>query len=561
MRDKTTLDPAGLLAALCVIGAAPLLLRPVMNPDIFWHLNAARWMLENLAFPRADWLSHTLSGQPWTDFEWLAELLWHLVYQPLGMKGLWLLKSLCCSAAAALLWHCLGMHGGAGRPSIIGKGIAVLAWALALQTRFDIMADNFSILFFLGLWAWLESRRLRSSDGCPWRVSVGVVALFALWSNLHLGFLYGLALLGIYWAGDALRGRKSDLGRVLLLCCAAALLNPYGFRIYSVAWQHWRSGVELSSYLREWEAPSVVIPSDWPFWGILLTSFSAVLLRRGFLRDSPAEHVAALLAFGLAASRHRRLAAYFCSIALPIAAAALSGPGSRERSPRVRRAFLVSGFAAVWGALVWTLSAGFPRPGFYNPAYLPDGLTRYLVQERAQLAGHRVFNTWHWGGYLGFHLYPDLRVFMDGRYIFHPLLGPSRAARGDPERFAALLDRYSIDIAAVAYDRRFTVDDLGARPFYLQLFPPRRWSLVYWDRKGYAFVRRSAFPEPWIREREFRHFRPDDLDAAAAHARGGTAGLSEVSAEVDRLASIMGEGSDIVLDARRWLRSLGPLGK
>ena len=552
MRDKATLDPAWLLAACCVAGAAPLLLRPVMNPDVFWHLIAGRWMAENLAVPRSDWLSHTLSGRTWTDFEWLAELLWYAFYRTMGMKGLWLLKSLCGSAAAALLWHRLG------KCSPVGKGIALLAWALALQPRFDLMPDNFSILFFLGLWTWLETRRQRGSGMCSWRACAGLAALFALWANLHLGLLYGLALLGIYWAGDALCGRRSGLGRALVLCCAAGLVNPYGARIYTVAWQHWRSGAELSAYLREWEAPSVLVGVDWPFWGILLASFAAVSLRPGSLRASPGEHAAALLAFGLAASTHRRLAAYFCSIALPIAAAALDGWRLRERFPRARRALLASGLAAVWGALAWSLATLQPRPGVYDAANLPEGMTRFLVRERARLAGRRVYNTWHWGGYLGFHLYPDLRVFMDGRYIFHPLLGQSRAARRDPASFAALLDRYSIDVAAMSRERRFTVDAAGVRPFYLQLFPPGRWALVYWDANGHAFLRRSAFPAPWVREREFRWFRPDDLDAAAAHARGGAAGLAEVSAEVERFVAAVGEDAGVAQDARLWLRSLGP---
>ena len=68
---------AGLwLAASCAAAAAACALLPFANPDLFWHLNAARRIVETGAIPRADWLSYTRAGAPWVDFEWLSQLLW-----------------------------------------------------------------------------------------------------------------------------------------------------------------------------------------------------------------------------------------------------------------------------------------------------------------------------------------------------------------------------------------------------------------------------------------------------------------------------------------------------
>ena len=56
--------------ALCAAAVAALAaLGPVRDPDLWWHLSAGRFLRETLAIPRADWLSHTMAGKPWVDFE------------------------------------------------------------------------------------------------------------------------------------------------------------------------------------------------------------------------------------------------------------------------------------------------------------------------------------------------------------------------------------------------------------------------------------------------------------------------------------------------------------
>src|SRR5579862_221965 len=90
------------LALLAIAALAPCLAAPINNPDLFWHLSAARRMFELGAIPRVDWLSSTLSGDPWMDFEWLQELIYSGIYGIAGMAGLWLLKVLFMMAAFAM---------------------------------------------------------------------------------------------------------------------------------------------------------------------------------------------------------------------------------------------------------------------------------------------------------------------------------------------------------------------------------------------------------------------------------------------------------------------------
>ncbi len=75
-------------ATVCAAGALAAFCLPIVNPDVFWHLSAGRWMAEHGGFPRADWLSATMAGRAWADFEWLAQLLWYGLERAFGMGGL-----------------------------------------------------------------------------------------------------------------------------------------------------------------------------------------------------------------------------------------------------------------------------------------------------------------------------------------------------------------------------------------------------------------------------------------------------------------------------------------
>lgn len=536
------------LAGLCAAGALAALCLPVSNPDVFWHLSAGRWMAENLALPRADWLSQTMAGQPWSDFEWLVQVLWHLCEKAGGIPGLWALKVAVLSGAAFALWRALDLR---GLPPE-ARGIGVLAWALGLSSANDIRPENFSILFFLLLWLALERRRL-SNAGKPLlsrKEAVSLALLFAVWANMHAGFLYGLILVGIYSAAAAARGRRWEPALAPLLCAAAALANPYFLDVYRVPFEHWAALGDLKSYIVEWKEPSIFSVWLWPFWGLVAAAFGAVLVRHLSHRDVPIEHLAALVFFGLSAAAHVRTSVYFISVAVPVTASVFAAYRFADKRPAAGRALLAAGFLPAWFFFVTVGLSGFRNFEFFQPVNVPVKLTRFLESEREVLGGRTLLNPWHWGGYLGYRLYPDYRVFVDGRYIFHPLLKPLYSATRSGESYGEFLDRRGVEVAALRRARQFTSMPFELRdgkrlfllrPFYVDFLPRERWAMIYWGDEGMVFVRREAFPEEWVREREFTHFRPDDLSAAFLRVREGAVELSVIRREVERYVALGGD--------------------
>ncbi|MBI3288829.1 MAG: hypothetical protein HYZ74_04855 [Elusimicrobia bacterium] len=516
------------LAAILL--ALPPLLVPLQNPDIFWHLSAGRWMAQNRAFPRLETFSFTFAGARWEDFEWLTQLLYYGMFSLLGMPGLWLLKVLLMAACAWISLRVVRLYG-AGEP---WEAAAAVAWTAGALTHSDARPDLMSVLGLSVLLWMLERRRVGAAAWGAWE-NAAVFTLFAVWSNCHAGFAFGLALLASYCLGALSAnpgdgGKPGQLAGALAAAVAGTLCNPYGVGPYAVMLQHWGARAELARHIQEWQPISFRNGFHWPLWPILALGFALLLkLRRS--RRLPLGLCAATLYFAYNAMRHARLASYLNVAVVPLIVCLARESGWLER-PAAKRVLTVVGVVYA-GYLAWVM-AMTPWSGAFVGRYVPRGAAAFMAQEKDALAPLRVANPWEWGGYLGFVL-PGHRVFSDGRYIFHPLLAATAEAAADAGKYQDLLARYGAT-AALARNTgaRFASRKLypgGAtkvflRPWYLASLPRERWALVYWDEQALLFVDRKAVPSRWLEEHDYRYVRPGD-DAAFREA----VALKEIPAE------------------------------
>ncbi|HVE13560.1 MAG TPA: hypothetical protein VNI01_09220 [Elusimicrobiota bacterium] len=458
------------LAALGSAGCAAALALPISNPDVFWHLSAARWMRENGAVPRADWLSWTRAGSPWVDFEWGAQLVYGAAHRLAGAAGLWAVKTAALGAAAAALDAVLSLHGvDAG-----WRGVAALAWALAIAPGNDLRPENFSLALLLLLWRVLEGRRLRRG---PWRkdgaFAAALACVFAAWANLHAGFALGLLLL----AGYAFAGTAPAWA--LPLAAAAACANPYGPRIFGVLAAHGRDAAALRGRLREWSSPDFW--SAWlaPVWALAAACAAAELHRRRARRPGRVPGLAAAAALLAAAGlRQARFLPYFACAGVPLAVLS----GERLVGTRGRRAVA----AALLAFAAFRVAPELGRAARFDGT--PREAADFLDRERGALASLRMLNPWQWGGYLGWRLYPAYRVYWDGRYLFHGMLEPERLAKADPASYARFLDEQGIGLVLLEN----TGQVIMGRPAYEFFLPSPAWALIYRDARSLVLVRRAA---------------------------------------------------------------------
>ena len=92
-----TLPVIGLVASL------PLVVRRVGDPDFFWHELTGQWMVQHRAVATHELYTYTVPGTPWTDHEYLTQLLFYglqrvggllavsIVFGAITWAGFWLI--------------------------------------------------------------------------------------------------------------------------------------------------------------------------------------------------------------------------------------------------------------------------------------------------------------------------------------------------------------------------------------------------------------------------------------------------------------------------------------
>ncbi len=425
--ERAALKFERLVVAITFLGVAAMSVRASADVDTFWHLRAGEWILEHRQVLTADPFSLTRNGQPWEYPGWLAEIALVGAFRALGLAGLNLLTAAAVVAALALLWPLLE------GPTLLRAFVLLLAAvtsAVFWSARPQILSFVLTAAFLLVL----EKRR---SDGLRrlWVLPV----LMALWANLHGGFAVGFLLLFVYLAGalvelggealprgasfsEAWKHKRSEvagLAGAIGLSAAAVCLNPHGPVMLLYPFRTVSIGV-LQDYIQEWQSPNFHQLEVQPFlWMLLLGTLAFALSTRP---KRPAEMIAfvAFAAMGLLAGRNIALFALVAAPSLARHGASAIEPvtrqlrGGREVPARAARLLNTTLFmlAVVAAALKIALALGTD----INAQAIRDRLpVRAAEWIRENHPPGPLFNSYNWGGYLLWALYPDYPTFVDGR--------------------------------------------------------------------------------------------------------------------------------------------------
>ncbi len=520
---------------------------PLMNPDIFWQLSAGKYAATHFAPPRFDFLSWPFPAKEWVAVGWASQLVFYLVHKAGGLWALFFLK-------AALLCLVLLVFRGLAllykRPAFLPLALPVLAAVLSGGS--DLRPENFTVLFFCAALYVLEKGRL---EGLPRGLAfrLGAFLFFALWINLDPGCFYGLALLGLYAAGEffsellprlkggpgAGHGRSLEYLKLFITGLAATLANPYGWKIYPELAGHISRAQSAGDYLQGWAAGRWV-PYHWLCVLAVLAVSAGLAYFALWRRHIVHIHLACLLFFAWAASVSSGSMPFLLLAGL---AFALSLPWGGL--PPMHGEKLLRGGAASWLLLsVWFYSS-FIWPQYIRGASFfrtsSVNLAQFLKSNKKELSGLRLYNNGDWGSWLGWELAPDYKVFLDGRRLFEDRERELEEARASVGTWSGLIEKYKFDLMLITLNEPMVPVrqslkggkvELFWRPAYLFYLPKKDWAVVYWDYRVAAVVRRSALPAAWVAEREYRYLRPLDIPNLAQPVLAGEVSLSGLDREL-----------------------------
>jgi hypothetical protein len=408
---------------------------PSSDADTYWHLAAGRWMLEHAQFLRQDIFSSTVAGMDLGIGQWLGQIALAGAFAAAGWSGVAILRATLIATAAFSLVR-LARRGGV--PWWISLPLVVAT----LLVSTVIWSDRPQI-FTLAIFPALLEILLSAAPGFSRRLLV-LPPLFLVWTNLHSGYLVGLAVVAIF-ALDAVltTGRRGlPLLATAVVCVAVTFLSPGPLDMAGAA----REDVfHTPRFLSEFLPPDVVTPTGALFAGFVLLVIGSVLLRGGSLLE--AMLLAPLLYLAFTAQRQML---FFCFAATAFLGARLTG---LIRAPRPFEPPAPLRMPVTLALVIAALASALAAPIRPDERAYPAAALDTLRQDSGIL-----LNEYDWGGYLIFNL-PERAVFIDGRYA--PYLGhvleDYRALVGLHPGWRDLLDKYNVSELLLRPERPLAV--------------------------------------------------------------------------------------------------------
>jgi hypothetical protein len=533
--DKTAKYSRIIVFAILLISVFALFSGEISSPDFWWHLKTGEYIYQTGSLPETDPFSFTSSMKDQAGKEspiakfiltqyWLAQVIFYWIYHQFGFQGIIYMRALILALLIFLLYKGVRREG-----ALPYYALALIIPATAVF-YFGFFAERpqlFSFLFSFLIVYLLEGFRSSCLKESPvsksllsLRYLLPVPFIMLLWANLHGGFILGTILITIYLFSEAIKYLLKRFGQPLpynslkALIAAGAIsilapfLNPNGYGAFSILIER-EKGI-YNSIITETISPLRQIslgfysPELAVFFILLFLTTLLLLinLKRADLTD-----LLIFTSFSAMGLYYARVNPFFTPIATLFLARyslqtihTFSNKGMirkiRERyalfsDPPFIRIIIPILLSIIVLYALWNSSL-FQQKYTVTINKYPEGAVSFLKQNR--IAGN-MFNPYDWGGYLLWALYPEYKVFTDGRglneeAVLHGLkiMEALHSNTAGPPEWKMLLDTYNINFILTYSVNSFSGQLL---PFIQALFNDPEWHLVYIDNISMIFLKES----------------------------------------------------------------------
>jgi type II secretory pathway pseudopilin PulG len=416
------LQLCALVTVLTGVGAIALQLKfSVLDLDIWWHLKVGDWIIEHLAVPHTGILSRTAANRPWVAYSWGYEVLLSRAYAWFGLLGMGILGTFLTLAVAYAIYWMLRRLSGRFWTACVLTGVVCSAFLFNGMPRPFFFS---MVLFAIALTLLLEANRSGRGQALYW-----LPPIFLLWANLHIQFIYGLFLVGLF-AGVLLGQRLANtlgiapgfllpptlparnLVVLSVVCILATLVGPNFYHPYVAVYEYSKAKFAYS-VIQELQPLTFRWYNEYAELLLTAAGFFAV----GWQKKLDPFKLALLTVASVVAFRTMRDAWFIC---IPAAAciADLRAPEAQGDRPRYDGSESWYENAGVAVAVV-VLLAAFSRGTDFNQrsfdrvisAQYPVNAVNFL--RRNPVPGP-LYNNLNWGGFLMWYM-PDYPVAIDGR--------------------------------------------------------------------------------------------------------------------------------------------------
>lgn len=405
---------------LVLLGILLIALKPIEDPDFWWHLKTGELIAQEHQVPHFDGYSFTAAGKPWIAHEWLSELIIFKLYDWGGF-----ILPIISFAILILIAFGLTIFRCDDRSNLYTIGFSLILGAIMSTPIWGVKPQVFSILY-TSLFLFFLDRYIKNQkilDLLP----LPVIMLF--WVNQHGSFIVGIGIIAIYLLGILIdsvfsiyKEAKSirsifsktifTLAITLIICTLVALLNPNGARILLYPFQT-IGDPSIRQFVQEWAAPDFQERTWIPLAVMYLALIGFSLKSR---RSISTINLLLCLVLGYAALSAVKHVPLFALVSIPVLAYQMSSvihiPVTEFRKNWLSTSFIL---LVLIGSLIFVTSNVLTLKE-KQQAIIQKSLPVYAVDliKKNGLDG-QLFNSYNWGGYLIWNLYPEQKVYIDGR--------------------------------------------------------------------------------------------------------------------------------------------------
>jgi len=482
-------------------------LHPIPTADLWWCLAMGRAMVATHSLPHQNIFSYTAPNQAMIDHEWIPELFFYSLFSYGGFPLLYCVKSAMIMAAVFLLFALARRQGA----SLSTASMAVIAAVSAAKgdLYFDIRPYLFTYLFLACILYLLEAFREKGD----YRFLLPLPCIAWIWVNSHGAFILLFLLLGLFLLADGLehlwqektghrggRARKSFKPLLFALAISAGLafINPYGVKLVLYPFSFLGHSF-WKAHLIEW-APPDLFHCDLPFLVYYLSLTLLVVVARE--KFTLFELLCYLLFSWLALTTVRHITLFALYSILPLAlslhylSGRLEGPaaplwgwlfgGSAAKVEMIEQRIFVP-CLVILVVLGWNRFSRIDYESLnLEKALFPRYGMEFIMANR--IPGP-VYNPYEWGGYMLWKLYPDYRVFIDGRAntsYTEQVYRESLMTMFGKEGWSEILDR---DQGNAVLCNRYLMEKSRDYRLAVLLEKSPKWKLIYQDRAELLFLR------------------------------------------------------------------------
>jgi hypothetical protein len=403
----------------CFTGSSNFLLS---DGDTGYHIRAGEIILKDLAVPRHDPFSFITPPLPWTAHEWLSEVVMAFVHRALGMPGIVFFFALLLATTYWLLSRWIR----SGGRNILADLLILVLVLLSSRLHWHARPHAFSLLLIVLLYRILILHREDRGN-----YLYVIPPMMLLWVNLHGGFIVGFLFMGIFLSGyipgflasdEEERPVSASKGKQLSLVCAASVLaacvNPFGVHAFLFPLRV-VSETYLMDHVQEFLSPN--FHGFAPYRYLILFLIGMLGLSKTRMAFTELVLVLLFTSMSLYSMRFIPLCAIVYAPILSrhgdILIQKYEGKGSRLLKKRSSVYGEIDGSAKGYAIplVVLVVFAGIVAgkiPVRFTEKTTPNAAIDFL---RANPIRGNMFNNDEIGDHVIYNLYPQYKVFVDGR--------------------------------------------------------------------------------------------------------------------------------------------------